>query len=328
MQAIQITTTGGPDELVLTDVGDPRPDDGEVLVRVAAAGLNFIDVYHRTGRYPLELPTGIGLEGAGVVEDTGAGVTDVAVGDRVAWTGQLGSYAELVTVPADRVVPVPDAVALETAAAVMLQGMTAHYLVRSTFPLGPDHTALVHAGAGGVGQLLIQLARRAGARVLTTVSTADKAELAREAGADEVIRYTEVDFAEEVERLTDDGVDVVYDSVGADTFDRSLACLRPRGYLVLFGQSSGAVEPLDPQRLAAGGSLFLTRPTLFDYIATPDELRRRAGELFDALIDGGLRVRIDRRVPLADAAAAHRHIEGRGTRGKVLLVPDGTDGSA
>ena len=199
--------------------------------------------------------------------------------------------------------------------------VTAHDLVRSTFPQGPDHTGLIHAGAGGVGQLLIQLAQHTGARVLTTVSTAEKAELAKQAGADEVIRYTEVDFAEEGDRLTDDGVDVVYDSVGVDTFDRSLSCLRPRGYLVLFGQSSGAVEPLDPQRLAAGGSLFLTRPTLFDHIATPDELRQRAVELFDALADDSLRVRIDRRLPLAEAAEAHRYIEGRGTRGKVLLLP-------
>jgi NADPH2:quinone reductase len=328
MQAIQVSTAGGPDELVLTEVDDPVPGADDVLVRVGAAGLNFIDVYHRTGRYPLELPTGIGLEGAGVVEQVGDRVADVAVGDRVAWTGQLGSYAELVTVPADRIVQVPEAVAVETAAAVMLQGMTAHYLVRSTFRLGPEHTALVHAGAGGVGQLLIQLARRAGARVITTVSTAEKAEIARDAGADEVIRYTEVDFAEEVDRLTDDGVDVVYESVGADTFDRSLSCLRRRGYLVLFGQSSGAVEPFDPQRLAAGGSLFLTRPTLFDYIATPDELRLRAGELFDAVADGSLRVRIDRRMALADAAEAHRYIEGRGTRGKVLLLPEGPHGSA
>ncbi|HEX6256313.1 MAG TPA: quinone oxidoreductase [Euzebyales bacterium] len=321
MRAIRVGATGGPEELQLCDVDDPTPGAGEVLVRVAAAGLNFIDVYHRTGRYPLDLPTGIGLEGAGVVEEVGAGVTEFAPGDRVAWANELGSYAELQTVPAHRTVVVPDDIDVKVAAGVMLQGMTAHYLVTSTFALGSEHTALIHAGAGGVGQLLVQLASRAGARVLATVSTAEKAELAAAAGADDVIRYTEVDFAEEVERLTDGGVDVVYESVGRATFDRSLTCLRPRGYLVLYGQSSGAVEPFDPQRLAAGGSLFLTRPTLFHYISTTEELRWRAGELFDAIVDGGLTVRIDRELPLADAADAHRYIEGRGTRGKVLLVP-------
>ncbi|CAN5820061.1 quinone oxidoreductase [soil metagenome] len=322
VQAIRVSETGGPDVLRLEEVDDPHPGDGEVLVRIEAAGLNFIDVYHRSGQYPLELPTGIGLEGAGTVVGVGDGVDGLADGARVAWSGTLGSYASLVAVSADQVVGVPDDVDLRTAAAVMLQGMTAHYLARSTFPLADGHTALIHAGAGGVGQLLIQLAKLAGARVLTTVSTEDKAELARAAGADEVIRYTEVDFAEEVGRLTDDdGVDVVYESVGKDTFDRSLSCLAPRGHLVLYGQSSGAVEPLDPQRLAAGGSLFLTRPTLFDYIATPDDLRWRAGELFELIADDRLRVRIDRELPLADAAEAHRHIEGRGTRGKVLLLP-------
>lgn len=321
VQAIRVSATGGPEVLHLEEVDDPRPGDGEVLVRIDAAGLNFIDVYHRSGQYPLELPTGIGLEGAGTVAAVGAGVDELGDGDRVAWSGTLGSYASLLAIPADMVVRVPDQVDLRTAAAVMLQGMTAHYLARSTFPLAAGHTALIHAGAGGVGQLLIQLAKLADARVITTVSTDDKAELARAAGADEVIRYTEVDFANEVQRLTDDGVDVVYESVGVDTFDRSLSCLARRGHLVLYGQSSGAVEPLDPQRLAAGGSLFLTRPTLFDYIATPDDLRWRAGELFDLIADDRLRVRIDRELPLADAAEAHRHIEGRGTRGKVLLLP-------
>jgi NADPH2:quinone reductase len=321
MRAIRVGATGGPDELQLRDVDDPRPGPGEVLVRVVAAGLNFIDVYHRTGRYPVELPTGIGMEGAGTVEALGRGVTRLAVGDRIAWADDLGSYAELHTVPVDRAVVVPEAIDLKVAAAVMLQGMTAHYLVTSTFDLGPDHTALIHAGAGGVGQLLIQLAKRAGARVLTTVSTADKAELAFAAGADEVIRYTEVDFADAVRDLVDDGVDVVYESVGADTFDRSLSCLARRGHMVLYGQSSGPVAPLDPQRLAAGGSLYLTRPTLFDYIVTADELRWRAGELFDLIASDRLSVRIDRELPLADAAEAHRYIEGRGTRGKVLLLP-------
>ncbi|MBW3604358.1 MAG: quinone oxidoreductase [Actinobacteria bacterium] len=321
MEAIRVEQTGGPDVLELADVDDPTPGDGQVLIRVAAAGLNFIDVYHRSGRYPLELPTGIGLEGAGVVVDVGPGVDGVEAGDRVAWSGTMGSYAQLVAAPVDRVVAVPDGVELRVAAAVMLQGMTAHYLARSTFPLADGHTALVHAGAGGVGQLLIQLAKLAGARVITTVSTEEKAELARDAGADEVIRYTEVDFADETMRLAPDGVDVVYESVGKDTFDRSLSCLATRGHLVLYGQSSGAVDPLDPQRLAAGGSLYLTRPTLFDYVATVDELRARATELFELIADDRLAVRIDRELPLADAADAHRYIEGRGTRGKVLLLP-------
>jgi NADPH2:quinone reductase len=321
MQAIRLAETGGPDVLQLAEIDDPQPGEGEVIVRVEAAGLNFIDCYHRSGRYPLELPTGIGLEGAGTVEQVGAGVTAAAVGDRLAWSGTRGSYAELLAVPVDRAVAVPDGVALRSAAAVMLQGMTAHYLVRSTFPLAEGHTVLAHAGAGGVGQLLIQLAKLAGARVITTVSTAEKERIARAAGADEVVRYTEVDFAEEVERLAPDGVDVVYESVGRDTFDRSLGLLRRRGMMVLYGQSSGPVEPFDPQRLAAGGSLYLTRPTLFDYIATSEELQRRAGDLFDLMAAGRLDVAIDRELPLAEAAEAHRYIEGRGTRGKVLLLP-------
>lgn len=321
MQAIRVSETGGPQVLRVERVDDPRPGHGEVLVDVEAAGLNFIDVYHRSGQYPLELPTGIGLEGAGTVVQIGDGVAGFAEGDHVAWCSTIGSYAPLLTVPADQLVVVPDQVELRTAAAVMLQGMTAHYLARSTVALGADHSVLVHAGAGGVGQLLIQLASLAGARVITTVSTDEKAELASAAGADDVIRYTEVDFAEEVGRLAPDGVHVVYDSVGRNTFDRSLSCLARRGHLVLYGQSSGAVEPLDPQRLAAAGSVYLTRPTLFDYIDTTDALRWRAGELFDLIARERLRVRIDRELPLADAAEAHRYIEGRGTRGKVLLLP-------
>lgn len=323
MQAIRVEQPGAADVLRLQEVDDPRPAPGQVRVRVAAAGLNFIDIYHRTGRYPMDLPTGIGQEGAGVVDALGDGVTSVAVGDRVAWTGQLGSYAGLFCLPADRAVPVPDEVDLEVAAAIMLQGMTAHYLVNSTFPLAAGHTALIHAGAGGVGQLLIQLAKHAGARVLTTVSTEEKEGLARRAGADHVIRYTETDFAREVAEVAPGGVDVVYESVGKDTFDRSMSCLRPRGYLVLYGQSSGAVAPLDPQRLAAGGSLFLTRPTLRHYIAMREELLARSGALFELITQGRLAVRIDRRFPLADAAAAHRYMEQRKTRGKVLLMPAG-----
>ena len=322
MQAVQISSTGGPDVLELSEVPDPRPGGGEVVVRVEAAGLNFIDTYQRTGAYPMDLPAVLGLEGAGTVTEVGADVDGVAVGDRVAWKGTPGSYAELVAVPQDEVVPVPDGVELRTAAATMLQGLTAHYLASSTFPLESGHVVLVHAGAGGVGQLLVQIAKLRGARVLTTVSTEEKAALAREAGADAVIRYTEVDVVEAVREATDGaGVHVVYDSVGRTTFDASLEVLRPRGMLVLFGQSSGAVEPVDPQRLNRGGSLFLTRPTLGHYTATPQELRSRAGDLFRWIDAGDLRVRIDTTFPLEEAADAHRYIEGRRTKGKVLLTP-------
>lgn len=321
MKAIRVEAPGGPEALQPQHVDDPEPAEGQVRVRLEAAGLNFIDIYHRKGMYPLDLPTGIGQEGAGVVDAVGAGVTDVAVGDRVAWTGEMGSYAELLCLSADRAVPVPDGIDLQVAAAVMLQGMTAHYLVTDTFPLRVGHSALMHAGAGGVGQLLIQLSKRAGARVLTTVSTQQKAELARAAGADDVINYTEVDFADEVRRLVPGGVDVVYESVGKDTFDRSMQCLRRRGYLVLYGQSSGAVPPVDPRRLATGGSLFLTRPMLTDHIATREELRGRARELFDLIQQGQLNVRIDRTFALADAADAHIYMEKRRTHGKVLLLP-------
>ena len=321
MQAIRVEEFGGPDALRLMEVDDPEPGDGEVRVRIEAAGVNFIDIYHRTGQYRLSLPTGIGQEGAGVVDAVGAGVRDIAVGDLVAWTGRMGSYAQSISIPADRVVQVPDGVDVRIAAGVMLQGMTAHYLVTSTYPLSDAHSTLVHAGAGGVGLLLIQVAKRAGARVIATVSTPEKAEFARNAGADDVIIYTEVDFLDEVRRLVPDGLDVVYESVGRDTFDRSMQCLRPRGYLVLYGQSSGAVDPVDPRRLQEGGGLFLTRPTLRDYIATRDELRWRAGELFDLIKQGQLNVRIDRTFPLAEAADAHRYMEQRRTRGKLLLLP-------
>jgi NADPH:quinone reductase len=262
------------------------------------------------------------VEGAGTVDLVGDGVDDVAAGDRVGWTGVLGSYAEQAVVPADSLVHVPDGISAEAAAAVLLQGMTAHYLSHTTYPLSDGETCLVLAAAGGVGHLLVQLAAARGARVLATVSTDEKERLAREDGADEVIRYTETDLVDAVAELTDgDGVDVVYDSVGRDTFAASLDCLRPRGYLVLYGQSSGAVEPLDPQVLNQKGSLFLTRPTLGHYVARPEELRWRSGDLFDALAAGTLRARIDRSFDLDDAAEAHRHIEGRRTTGKVLLSP-------
>ncbi len=322
MKAIRVHETGAPEVMRLEEAPDPAPAEGEVLVRIAAAGVNFIDTYERTGAYPSERPFIPGREAAGTVEATGSGVTGLAPGDRVAWAMYRGAYAELAVVPADRLVPVPPGVALETAAAVMLQGMTAHYLSRTTFPLRPGHVALVHAAAGGVGLLLVQMANRAGARVIGTVSSQEKAELARSAGAHEVIRYTEVDFGPETRRLTDGrGVDVVYDSVGRTTFDGSLDCLAPRGVMVLYGQSSGPVPPLDPQLLNRKGSLFLTRPSLAHYVARREELLERAGDLFRWINDGELDVRVDRNFPLSEAPEAHRYIEGRKTKGKILLVP-------
>jgi NADPH2:quinone reductase len=291
------------------------------LVRVQAAGLNFIDIYHRTGLYPLPLPLAIGLEGAGTIEKIGNNVSDLKVGERVAWASVPGSYATHVVAPADRLVPVPDAVATEVAAALLLQGMTAHYLMKTVFPLRAGHTALVHAVAGGVGLLLTQMAKHAGAQVIGTVSTEAKAALAKDAGADHVINYQVNDFAAEAKRLTGGrGVNVVYDSVGKTTFDGSLDALAPRGYLALFGQSSGVVPSLDPARLAKG-SYFLTRPSLPHYTATREELLSRARDLFDMVGAGQLRVRIDRTFPLAQAADAHRALTGRTTTGKVLLIP-------
>jgi NADPH2:quinone reductase len=291
------------------------------LVRVQAAGLNFIDIYHRTGLYPLPLPLAIGLEGAGTVEQLGSAVSDLKVGERVAWASVLGSYATHVVSPADRLVPVPDGVATEVAAALLLQGMTAHYLMKTIFPLRDGHTALVHAAAGGVGLLLIQLAKRVGAQVIGTVSTEAKAALAKEAGADHVINYQVNDFVAEAKRLTAGrGVDVVYDSVGKATFDGSLDALALRGYVVLYGQSSGVVPTLDPARLAKG-SYFLTRPSLPHYTATRAELLSRAGDLFEMVGAGQLHIRIGRTFPLAQAADAHRALAGRATTGKVLLIP-------
>jgi NADPH:quinone reductase len=320
MRAIRVHEVGGPEVLKVEEVAEPKPGKGEARVRVTASGVNFIDVYFRTGAYPTTTPFTPGMEGAGVVEEVGPGVSGVKPGDRVAWAMHLGSYAEQAIVPAWKLVPVPDGVELEVASAVMLQGMTAHYLTHSTFPIESGQKALVHAGAGGVGLLLTQLAKKRGATVYATVSTEAKAELARGAGADEVILYNDVEFGEEVERLTGgQGVDVVYDSVGADTFDRSMDSLRPRGCLVLYGQSSGAVPPVDPQRLNTGGSLFLTRPSLGHYVATPEELHRRAGDLFGWIGDGTLKVRIGESHPLADAGVAHDRLTGRKTTGKVLL---------
>ncbi len=324
MRAIQAQRAGGPDVLELVEIPDPKAGPGEVLVKAAAAGINFIDTYRRGGVYPMPFPHTPGDEGAGVVVAVGEDVTDLAEGDRVAWADSPGSYAELVRVKAERALRVPHGVGLDVAAALPLQGLTAHYLVTSTYPVQPGDPILVHAGAGGVGLLLTQLATSRGARVITTVSSAEKEALSRAAGAVEVIRYDLLkDLTAElpglVKELAGGGVPVVYDGVGRSTFDASLACLRRRGTMVLFGASSGPVPPFDIQRLNSGGSLFLTRPTLGHYIATTEELRGRADELFAAVVDGGLDVRIGARFALADAAKAHEALEGRATTGKVIL---------
>ena len=322
MKAIRVHEYGGPEALSYEEAPLPEPGAGEARVKIEAAGLNFIDVYHRMGRYPAQLPITPGVEGAGVVDAVGPQVADLQPGDRVVYVMQMGSYAEYAVVPAWKLVQVPDDIDIRQAAAVMLQGMTAHYLTRSTYPLRPGDTALVHAAAGGVGLLLVQMAKQRGARVIGTVSTEEKARLAREAGADEVILYTQADFEAETKRLTDgEGVNVVYDSVGKTTFDKSLNCLKPRGYMVLYGQSSGPVPPLDPQVLNAKGSIFLTRPSLGHYAADRAEIVQRAGDLFAWMLAGQLKVRIDKTFPLAEAGEAHRYLEGRKTKGKVLLIP-------
>ena len=322
MKAIRVRETGGPEVLRIETVDDPVPGPGEVLVRVEAVGLNFIEVYNRTGIYKSPLPFTPGEEGAGTVAAVGPGVSDIRVGDRVVSYNLKGSYAELAVVAAERVIAVPEDVSTDVAAAVMLQGLTAHYLVTSVYALQPGDTCLVHAAAGGVGLLLCQMAKRRNAIVIGTVSSEEKAALARGAGADEVILYTKQDFVAEVARITGGKrAQVVYDSVGATTFEKSLQCLAPRGMMALFGQSSGVVPPFDPLLLLRNGSLFLTRPTLAHYAATRDELVWRAGEVLGWVQDGSLDVRIDRKVPLADAGEAHRALEGRRTTGKVLLVP-------
>jgi NADPH:quinone reductase len=321
MRAIQVSSTGGPEVLELTEVPDPTAATGEVVVQVGAAGVNFIDTYQRSGLYPVPLPFVLGQEGAGTVTAVGAGVEGVAVGDVVAWCDAVGGYAERVVLPASRVVPVPAEVGLEVAAAVILQGVTAQYLVRSTYPLAAGERCLVHAGAGGVGLLLIQLAKRAGAEVFTTVGSAAKAGLARAAGADHVIAYRDEDVVAAVERLAGPrALDVVYDGVGRDTFAGSLDLLRLRGMMVSFGNASGPVDPISPLLLAQKGSLYLTRPTIASYIATTAELRDRASEIFGLVGAGALDVRIGQRFTLADAAQAHRALEGRLTTGKVLLT--------
>jgi NADPH2:quinone reductase len=321
MKSIQVNVPGGPENLQLVDVPTPRPGHGQALVRIAASGVNFIDIYFRTGLYKADLPIAIGSEAAGTVEAVGEGVTEVAPGDRVAYAMARGSYAEYAVVPAAQLVKIPEHVDFHMAAAAMLQGMTAHYLTHSTFPLKAGDTCLVHAAAGGAGGLIVQMAKNIGARVLGTVSTAEKAEIARHAGADEIILYTEQEFDVEARRLTGGrGVDVVYDSVGKTTFEKSLNALRPRGTLVLFGQSSGSVPAFDPAILNSKGSLFLTRPSLGHYLLTREELLWRAGEVLNAIDAGKLRLRIDRVYPLADAASAHRDLESRKTAGKLLLA--------
>lgn len=322
MKAIRIHAQGGLEVLRHEDVPVPAPGPGQALVRIAAAGVNFIDIYHRSGLYPVSFPYTLGQEAAGTVTAIGPGVTGVAVGDRVGYTGVPGAYAELAVVPAERLVPLPPGVTARQAAAVLLQGITAEYLTSSTYALAAGNVCLVHAAAGGVGLLLCQIAKRRGARVIGTVSTDAKAELARGAGADEVILYTSQDFEAEVKRLTHGaGVQVVYDSVGKTTFDKSLNCLARRGMLVLYGQSSGPVPPFDPQLLNQKGSLFLTRPTLGHYVATREELLQRAERVLGWVADRSLAVRIGGEYPLAEAAEAQRALAARETTGKLLLLP-------
>ena len=322
MQAIQITQTGGADVLQLRELPTPTPGSGEVLVRIEACGVNFIDIYLREGRYPSPLPFIPGQEAAGVVAALGPGVSDFKVGDSIAWCGIPGTYAQFAVAPVARLIAIPDGVTTRQAAAAMLQGMTAHYLAHSTYAIQRGDSVLIHAGAGGVGLLLIQMAKSLGARVFATVSTEEKAELAQAAGADETILYTKDDFTTKVRELTNGaGVPVVYDSVGKTTFDGSLACLRPRGILVLYGGASGAVPPFDPIQLSTRGSLYLTRPTLKEYITTRQELVQRAGDVLRWVAEGTLKLRLEHNYPLADAAQAHRDLEGRKTTGKLLLIP-------
>ena len=322
MKAIQVQKTGGPEVLTLVDLPVPKPKANEAVVKIAAIGVNFIDVYFREGRYPAPLPFIDGQEAAGTVTEVGSEVKTVKPGDRVAYTGVIGSYAEYAAVPADRLVHVPDKITDQQAAAAMLQGMTAHYLVNSTYPLKKGETALIHAAAGGVGLLLVQMTKNIGARAIGTVGTEEKAKLAREAGADEVILYTQKDFEAETKRLTENkGVHVVYDGVGKSTFEKGLNVLRPRGYMVLFGGASGAVPPFDPIALSQKGSLFLTRPSLIHYIATRQELEQRSSDIFNMILAGKLKLRIGHTYELEEVQQAHRDLEGRKTTGKILLVP-------
>jgi NADPH:quinone reductase len=322
MKAIQIKQTGGPEVLQVADLPVPQPKPNEAIVKIAASGVNFIDTYQREGRYKVPLPFVLGQEGAGTVTAIGADVKSLKLGDRVAWAGVLGSYAEYAAVPAERLVSVPAGVGDQQAAAAMLQGMTAQYLIYDTFPLKRGQTALVQAAAGGVGLLLVQMAQDIGARVIATVSTDEKAKLASQAGADEVILYAQTDFEIETRRLTDGhGVDVVYDGVGKTTFEKGLNVLRPRGMMVLFGGSSGAVPPFDLIQLSQKGSLYVTRPTLFHYIVTTEELRARSSAVFKMITEGRLRLRVEHIYRLDEAATAHRELESRKTTGKLLLIP-------
>lgn len=322
MKAIQVKQPGGPEALQVVDLPNPEPKDNEALVKIAASGVNFIDTYQREGRYKVALPFIAGQEGSGTIAALGSRVKGLHTGDRVAWTGIQGSYAEYIAVPSDRLVPIPAGVSDKDAAAAMLQGMTAHYLSHDCYPLKRGETALIHAAAGGVGLLLVQMAHNIGARVIGTVSTDEKANLAREAGADEIIFYTQSDFETETRRLTaDKGVDVVYDGVGKDTFEKGLNVLRPRGYMVLFGGSSGPVPPFDLVQLSQKGSLYVTRPTLLHYIQTAEELRKRSSDVFNMIATGKLKLRIEHTYSLQDAAHAHRDLQGRKTTGKLLLLP-------
>ena len=322
MKAIRISQYGGAEVLSFEDVDVADPGEGQVRITVEAAGVNFIDTYHRTGLYPLNLPLTLGLEGAGIVNAVGSGVSDLTEGDRVAWKSVEGSYAEQVVADAAEVVKIPSDVATKTAAAVMLQGLTSHYLVNSTYPIREGDTCLIHAAAGGVGLLLVQMAKMRGARVIGTTSTEEKAALSRGAGADDIILYTERDFEAEVTRLTDgQGVEVVYDSVAQATWKKSINCLKPRGYMVFFGNASGPVPPIDPLLLSQKGSIYLTRPTLNSYTQTREEYLQRTSEVMGWIQDGSLDVRIGEEHPLENAAEAHNRLEGRQTTGKVLLIP-------
>lgn len=322
MKAVRVQQFGGREALIIVDTPIAEPGESEARVKIEAIGVNFLDIYQRIGRYQGSLPFTLGQEAAGTVDAVGPNVTEVKPGDRVAYASVQGSYAEYAIVPAWRLVHIPESVDAQQAAAAMVQGLTAHYLALSTYPLKTGETALVHAAGGGTGQMLVQVAKRCGARVIGTTSTEEKAELAREAGADEVILYTQTDFEAEVRRLTNNtGVDVVYDSVGKDTFDKSLNCLRPRGTMVLYGASSGPVAPIDPQVLNTKGSLYLTRPYIGHYTAERAELLQRVNDVFNWLRAGELKVRIDKMFPLVEVAEAHRYLEDRQSKGKILLIP-------
>ncbi|MEQ8409769.1 MAG: quinone oxidoreductase [Gammaproteobacteria bacterium] len=322
MKAIRVNENGGPEVLSCEDIEQPSPGAGEVLVKVAAAGINYIDTYQRSGLYQIPLPSTLGLEAAGTVAETGAGVSQFKVGDRVAYTNVAGAYAEYAAVPANMLINLPDGVSFNEGAAAMLQGCTAHYLCRSTYPVNAGDRCLIHAAAGGVGLILIQMVKMLGATVIGTVSTEEKAELARQAGADDVILYTEQDFQSEVDRITDGaGVNVAYDSVGKATFEKSIDCLAKFGYMVLYGNASGPVTEFNPATLGPKGSLFLTRPTLFDYVATREDLEWRSGEVLQWITEGKIKLRLEHFFPLAQAQQAHEALEGRKTTGKVILTP-------